>query len=80
MCAYVLNRILCRTMLLMNALCLGDLERVRLSLQDSEAEKQTLRDRINDLVQSQQHLEQKATSLQLTVSSNHFQISIRKAS
>ena len=46
----------------------GDLERIRLSLQESEAEKQAMRDRINDLVQSQQHLEQKATSLQLTVS------------
>ncbi len=48
----------------------GDLERVRLSLQDNEAEKHVLRERIGDLVNAQQHLEQKATSLQLTVSSH----------
>ena len=46
----------------------GDLERIKLSLQDSEAEKQTLRERIDDLIKAQHHLEQKATSLQLTVS------------
>lgn len=57
----------------------GDLERIRLSLQDSEAEKQTLRDRINDLIQSQQHLEQKATSLQLTVSLNFYERSFSTA-
>lgn len=47
---------------------IGDLERIKLSLQDSESEKHVLRERIDDLVRAQQHLEQKATSLQLTVS------------
>lgn len=45
----------------------GDIERLRMQSAESEAEKQALRERIDQLVRSQQELESRATSLQLTV-------------
>ena len=47
---------------------LGDLERVRQQLADSETEKQAMKQRIEQLQRNQQDLEQKVTSMQITVS------------
>lgn len=45
----------------------GDIERLRMQSGESEAEKLALRERIDQLMRSQQELESRATSLQLTV-------------
>ena len=45
----------------------GDIERLRMQSAESEAEKQALRERIDQLMRAQQELESRATSLQLTV-------------
>ena len=46
---------------------LGDIERLRMQSTEGEAEKQALRERIDQLMRSQQELESRSTSLQLTV-------------
>ena len=46
---------------------LGDIERLRMQSAEGEAEKQALRERIDQLMRSQQELESRSTSLQLTV-------------
>ena len=46
---------------------LGDIERLKMQSTEGEAEKQALRERIDQLLRSQQELESRATSLQLTV-------------
>ena len=45
----------------------GDIERLRMQSTEGEAEKQALRERIDQLMRSQQELESRSTSLQLTV-------------
>ena len=45
----------------------GDIERLRMQSAEGEAEKQALRERIDQLMRSQQELESRSTSLQLTV-------------
>lgn len=45
----------------------GDIERLRMQSAESEAEKQALRERIDQLMRAQQELESRSTSLQLTV-------------
>ena len=47
---------------------LGDLERLNMQLQESENEKESLKERIDLLHRSQQEWEQKSTTMQLTVS------------
>jgi len=47
---------------------LGDLERVRQQLADSETEKQAMKQRIEQLQRNQQDLEQKVTTMQIAVS------------
>jgi len=44
------------------------LERVRQQLADSETEKQAMKQRIEQLQRNQQDLEQKVTTMQITVS------------
>lgn len=47
---------------------LGDIERLRQQLHDSDVEKQSLKQRIEQLTKKQQDEQQNAVNLQLTVS------------
>ena len=56
-----------KVMLSHSLLSSGDIERLRMQSAESEAEKQALRERIDQLMRAQQELETRSTSLQLTV-------------